>query len=183
MVGMDQNLCELVERSGYDLRDAAKHPRVAVQVDDKLQPMALGPEVPVIAPGLAPLHLELQDIGKLYEGDRRPPDFSKRPPPDYELFFMTIERAAADFCKLTRRHELDREFERVYGVLRKRPDGRDANILFTYLRAAARLYMSLHPVSKSELEAVIDRLRKSAATFAMGPTSRNYFETIRQYVL
>ncbi|MBI3891204.1 MAG: hypothetical protein HY303_06700 [Candidatus Wallbacteria bacterium] len=180
---MDRDVAQYLEASGYDLRGLVKLPRVAIQVDERGQPMKLGAEVPIVAPTLAPVLCELKNVSALFEGDAVPPQFAKGPGKEYEPFFMTIERAAADFCKLTGRHELDREFERVYGILRKRPDGKDDNPLYSYLRAALRLYMSIHPVSRAEFEAVIDRLRKSAATFAIGAASRNYFETIETYVL
>lgn len=180
---MNHEIARKLRESGYDLQGLARLPRVAIQVDDRLQPVILEREVPIIAPGLEPIILELENVSELFEGDARPPDFSKGPPKAYAPLFMTIERAAADFCKFTRRHDIDREFERVYGVLRKRADGKDSNPLYSYLRAAVRLTMSIQPVSRAEFEGVIDRLRKSAATFAIGQVSRNYFETLETYVL
>jgi hypothetical protein len=50
----------------------------------------------------------------------------------------------------------------------------DANPLFSYLRAASRLYLSLRDVSRAEFEAVANRLRVSARTFSAGIDSTNY---------
>jgi len=54
----------------------------------------------------------------------------------------------------------------------------DANPLFSYLRAAARLYLSLRDVSRDEFEAVAERLRRSAKTFASRLDSTNYYRLV-----
>jgi hypothetical protein len=118
--------------------------------------------------------LPLEPISQLWTGSAVAPDFSFAPPPEYEPFFILIEATAAEFCDATGRPERDREFERLYRLLRRRPDGVDANPLFSYLRAAARLYLSLRDVSRAEFEAVANRLRVSARTFSTRIDSTNY---------
>jgi hypothetical protein len=54
------------------------------------------------------------------------------------------------------------------------------SIVVSYLRAAARLYMSRNEISSAEYEAVMTRLAKSARTFATPPISRNYVATLRE---
>jgi hypothetical protein len=50
----------------------------------------------------------------------------------------------------------------------------DANPLFSYLRAAARLYLSLRDVSRAEFKAMANKLRVSARAFATRRDSTNY---------
>jgi hypothetical protein len=118
--------------------------------------------------------LPLAPISQLWTGSAVAPDFSHAPPPEYEPFFILIEATAAEFCDAMGRPERDREFERLYRHLRRRPDGVDANPLFSYLRAATRLYLSLRDVSRAEFEAVARRLQRSARTFSTRIDSTNY---------
>ena len=100
----------------------------------------------------------------------------------YLLFFMLIERTAFDFCATTKRAERDEELRRLYQQLRRRPAALDDNPLFSYLQAAARLYMSLRDVSRAEFEAVAQRLSRSARRYADGPGSRNYIRLLSQHL-
>ncbi len=63
-------------------------------------------------------------------------------------------------------------------MLRRRPAGRDRNPLFSYLQAAARLYLSIDSRSGAEHEAVVGRLARSAKTLALGQSSRNYLRHV-----
>jgi len=120
--------------------------------------------------------VRLLKVSDLWTGEAVPPDFERGPTPEYVLFFALIERTAADYCACMGKRTRDREFERLYERLRGRPDGTDPNPLFSYLRAAARLYMSLRDVSRAEFEAVARRLKRSARTFSDGDTSTNYLD-------
>lgn len=88
------------------------------------------------------------------------------------MFFAMLERAVIGYCRSSGRAGYDAEIERLYTHLRRRPDGRDANVLFSYMQAATRLYMSMFDVSQAELDAVARRLSQSAGRFADGPTSK-----------
>ncbi|MDY7225775.1 hypothetical protein [Hyalangium rubrum] len=120
----------------------------------------------------------LQSISQLWKGSALPPDLSVAPPPEYEPFFLLLEATAAEYCDATGRPERDKEFERLYRLLTRRPDSVDPNPLFSYLQAAARLYLSLREVSRAEFEAVADRLRHSAKTFASRLDSTNYHRLV-----
>ncbi len=122
--------------------------------------------------------LPLRSISQLWTGSATPPDFSVAPPPEYEPFFLLLEATAADYCDATHQPERDAEFERLYRLLSRRPDSADSNPLFSYLRAAARLYLSLKDVSRAEFEAVTDRLRRSAKTFTSRLDSTNYYRLV-----
>jgi hypothetical protein len=134
--------------------------------------------VPVMDEDDRVVWLPLQSISQLWTGSAVAPDFSRAPPPKYEPFFILIEATAAEFCDAAGRPERDREFQRLYRSLRRRPDGVDPNPLFSYLRAAARLYLSLRDVSRAEFEAVADRLRVAAQTFASRLDSTNYHHLV-----
>lgn len=122
--------------------------------------------------------LTLRPVRELFRGDRKAPDLAHGPTPDFEPFFMLLEYTVVQFCEADRRDETDQEMERIYTLLRRRPDG-DGGRLCSYLRAAARMYMSVRDVSAAEYEAVMKRLAKSARSFSMPPLSRSYLATLR----
>ena len=124
------------------------------------------------------VELTLRPVRDLFTGDRRAPDLSRGPTPELEPFFMLLEYTVVRFCDADGRDETDQEMEQVYTLLRRRPDG-GGGMLFAYLRAAARMYMSVRDVSAAEYEAVMRRLTKSARSFSMPPLSRNYLATLR----
>lgn len=172
---MDPNAITALERAGID----PTHPellRVPTVLGEEGRVVTLDHDLPV--PVMDELDrvvwLPLLPISQLWTGSAVAPNFSRAPPPEYEPFFILIEATAAEYCDATGRPERDREFHRLYRALRRRPDGLDPNPLFSYLRAAARLYLSLRDVSRAEFEAVADRLRVSAQTFASRLDSTNY---------
>ena len=123
--------------------------------------------------------LVLRPVRELFTGDRRAPDLSRGPTPELEPFFMLLEYTVVRFCEADGRDPTDQEMELIFASLRRRPDG-EGGRLQAYLRAAARLYMSMREVSQAEYEAVMTRLTKSARTFSTPPISRNYLATLRQ---
>lgn len=171
---MDPAAVTALERGGIDPRrpELLKVPialgeqRTVVSLDEL--------PVPVMDEEGQVVWLPLPPISHLWTGSAPAPDFSHAPPPEYEPFFILLEATAAEYCYVVGRPERDREFERLYRHLRRRPDGEDPNPLFSYLQAAARLYLSLRPVSRAEFEAVADRLRQTARAFASRLDSTNY---------
>ena len=172
---MDVKAIETLQRAGIDPA-RPELLRVPTALGEQGRVVSLDHElpVPVMDSEGRVVWLPLAPISQLWTGSTPAPDFSFAPPPEYEPFFILIEATAAEFCGATGRPERDREFERLYRHLRRRPDGEDANPLFSYLRAASRLYLSLRDVSRAEFEAVADRLRVSARTFATRLDSTNY---------
>lgn len=171
---MDQEVVDQLRASGFDVTCRVRIPHVPIAVSFDGRVLPIKEEVVLTTSSGAPLAVDLKPITELFAGDRTPPDFADGPPHDYVPFFATIELTAADYCSVLECVEVDREFERLYRHLRRRPDGSHRNPLFSYLQAAARLYMSLHDVSQAEFEAVVRRIERSARTFSMGSTSRNY---------
>lgn len=138
--------------------------RVPVQVTDEVDVVLAGRRVSVTLP----------PARDLYRGDRRPPDFADAPTTGYTGIFLTIERTARLFCDTTGIRVRDVEFQRIYDLLRRRPDATDPNPLHGALSAAIRLRMCLEPISRDEIDAVLRRLAKSARRFSDGPSSTNY---------
>lgn len=123
--------------------------------------------------------VSLRPVRELFAGTARAPDLSSGPTPKLMPFFLFLEMIVVRFCEEDGRDQTDQEMERVYSEMRRRPDGRPASRLHSYLRAAARLYMSKNDISEAEYDAVMRRLTKSARTFSMSPISRNYMATLR----
>ena len=176
---MDSTVVDALRVAGIDTSDLVRLPPI---IDPDTAPdgrvLPLGEEIPIIG-GPArerAARVRLRSIPELWVGDATPPDMSDVPPRAYMPFFEMVEIAAFAYCLLTGRWSTDKEFERLYDLLHRRPDGSDDDPLFEHLQAAARLYMSLRDTSRSEFEAVLRRLARSARRFAEGHTSRNYAE-------
>lgn len=177
---MDRHVIEVLAGAGIDTTIEDCFPVIPVRVEGG-KPVPLDVEVPV-KNGDALALVPLQSIPNLFAGSATPPSFAKGPTDEYVLFFTLIERTAVDYCTVTSRAEYDEEFDRLYRLLRRRPDGRDGNPLFSYLQAAVRLYMSLRDVNQQEFEAVLQRLAQSARRYTDGPSSKNYFRLLEEHV-
>jgi hypothetical protein len=149
---------------------------IAVDVDGK--PVSVGAEVRVAMPDGDTTALVLRPTRELFAGSAPAPDLSRGPTPKLEPFFLLLEFTVVRFCELDGRDQTDQDMETIFAELRRRPDGKGGR-LFTHLRAASRLYLSLREVSEAEYTAVMARLTRSARTFAMAPISRNYLATLR----
>jgi len=176
---MDPNVIAALEKAGMD----PGHPellRVPTVLGEarRVLPLEGDLPVPVKDDEERVVWLPLRSISQLWTGSTIPPDFSVAPPPVYEPFFLLLEATAAEYCDATNQPERDAEFERLYQLLSQRPDSTDSNPLFSYLKAAARLYLSLRDVSRPEFEAVADRLRRSAKTFSSRMDSTNYYRLV-----
>ncbi len=169
---MDRDVVSKLAGAGLDTGSRLS---ILIMMSTAQEVIPVGSEV-LVSNGEASVDVELRGIRDLFVGDVEAPDFSAGPTAEYESFFMLIELTAADYCSCRRQVETDQEFERLYRLLGKKPDGRDANPLYSYLRAACRVYMSVKNVSNQEFSAVLERLRVSARTFGHGSFSRNYWE-------
>lgn len=175
---MDVEVKAALERAGFQAKQTELL-RIPIEVSPLGQAKPLGEEVPVMeagSPGLA--LVTLKPCAQLWTGTAVPPSMAGTPPEEYQPFFLMLEMTAADYCATTRKAVPDAEFERLYRQLRRRPDGTDANPLFSYLRAAARLYLSLRDVSRAEFEAVAQRLSQSGRHFSTHVGSTNYYQLV-----
>lgn len=178
-VAVDQEVIATLRNAGVPTEIGQELPPIPIAMDEKGSPVVIGDDVPVHAPDGRVITVKLRPVSALFTGNTVPPSFSDGPTPEYVYFFLLMEQTAANFCVTTKRVERDTEFEAVYNHLRRRPDGKHANPIYSYLRAAARLYMSLADVSQAEYEGVVDRLRKSAKHFALNATTSNYYQLIK----
>jgi hypothetical protein len=179
-IDMDGAVVDTLVAAGIDVSLREAPPAVAIQRDAKGRARPAGDDVMVMSPdGERMAEVRLKRAGELFTGSAVPPEFTRGPTREYLMFFTIIERTAMQYCAVTDYPETDEEFHRLYRRLNRKPDADDHNPLFSYIRAAARLYMSLKDTSRAELEAVAARIAKAAKTFRMGPTSRNYFEQTR----
>jgi hypothetical protein len=172
---MDLKAIIALERGGID----PAHPELlkvptALGEQGRVVPLDQDLPIPVMDDNQRVVWLPLEPLSQLWKGSALAPDFSRGLSPEYEPFFILIEATAAEYCDATGRPERDREFERLYRHLRRRPDGVDPNPLFSYLRAATRLYLSLRDVSRAQFEAVANRLSGSARAFSTRLDSTNY---------
>jgi hypothetical protein len=176
---MDPNVVTMLGRAGLGTA-SPELLRVAIVLGEEGRILSLSQDmpVPVLDGEDQVVWVPLLPISQLWAGARQPPDFSFAPPPSYEPFFTLLEATAAEYCSALGRPERDREFERLYRRLGRAPDSEDSNPLFSYLQAAARLYLSLGEVSQAEFEAVAERLRRSAKTFALSLLSTNYHRLV-----
>lgn len=174
---MDLYAIEQVKTTGLELDPRKSLLVVPTQCDDDDRVVPLGDEIPLLV-GKKLVMLRLKPITALFSGNEKAPSFSQGPTPEYVLFFAAIERVVAEATSLMRPIPRDVEFERLYRLLKRHPDGKDKNPLFGYMQAAVRAYMSLVDVSRDEFEAVVSRLALSAKHFSCGPTTANYFEIL-----
>lgn len=115
----------------------------------------------------------------LFRGDTQPPSMSGEPPPAYMPLFFFIEKHVITFSQAVG-DKTDAEFEEAFSNLRRRPDGRPLSDLHSFLWQVAAGLIGIRPVSAAEFDAIFGRLARSARTFQMGLSSRNYIDLLRQ---
>ncbi|WP_375766122.1 hypothetical protein NR798_31060 [Archangium gephyra] len=173
---MDLRVRQELERAGLAL-DWPERLQVAIQFTQQGQAISLGEEVPVVDESWTMAQVKLEPISRLWTATDMTP-FLMQTPPHHESFLGLLESTAGIYCTAMNRPETDAEFERLYRLLRRDPDGEDAHPLFSYLRAAARLYMSLRSVSRGEYEALTYRLARMARRFRSHEGSTNYHRKV-----
>lgn len=174
---MDLTVLTKFDDAGIDKTFQTSVPTIGIRVDHQGYLQPVGDDV-LVVDGDNVARVRFKKISELYTGTKTPPSFRDGPTGEYVLFFAVIEATVIDVCRARGRAEYDTELERLYTHLRRRPDGHDANPLFSYMQAAAQLYMSSFDVSQAEFEAVCRRLSRSAGHFSLGPTSTNYCRVV-----
>ena len=179
---MDQEVVTQLEKAGIDTTFEKHFPSIAIRVDEKTSAVLPLDFIVPVQSGEKLAAVTLKPLSQLFVGSRQPPSFAQGPTDEYLPFFIVLEMTAVDYCKCSDKVPYDVEFKRVYRELRRRPDGTDPNPIFTYLQAAARLYLSLREVSRAEFEAVAQRLSRSASRHSQGVGSRNYFRNLSEHL-
>jgi hypothetical protein len=124
---------------------------------------------------------QVPSLRNLFRGTKTPPSISEMEhyPVEYVALFYIVEShilLAMDIIG----NKTDQEFEEIYSNLRRRPDGRSLGVLHDLAWQAAAFMLGTHAVSEAEFDAVFRQLTKSARTFKMGPSSRNYVDYLRR---
>jgi hypothetical protein len=174
---MDAQVVATLAAAGLDVSLNGVLPFIHVPDADASGRVPLVESLVTVEVGEGIVALELKTIPQLFTGTRVPPDFKHGPTAGYETFFVLLETTAVAYCSVCG-PEYDREFERVYAQLRRRPASADKNPLLSYLRASASLYLSLRDVSQAEFEGVVQRLSRSAGTFHTDLISTNYLQNV-----
>ncbi|MCY1076807.1 hypothetical protein [Archangium lansingense] len=173
---MDLTVIQDLKHAGLEL-DWPERLQVPIQFGAHGKALPLGEEVPVADDSWTTVQVKLKPISQLWSvADKTP--FLLRAPPHHEAFLHLLQSTAVIYCTAMDKPETDAEFERLYRMLRQRPDGLDCHPLFSYLQGAARLYMSLRSVSRAEYEALLQRLGKLAQSFRSHEDSINYHDKV-----
>ncbi|MGC4122225.1 MAG: hypothetical protein QM765_48115 [Myxococcales bacterium] len=174
---MDSQVISELEKAGLDPKLEKRFLTVPVTVDEVTgKPKPVGKDV-LLLNGEQPVPVALKSVSELFTGNKQPPSFASGPTKEYVNFFAMVEFTALEYLHAAGL-ERDEEFVRIYNLLRRRPDGTDANPLFSYLQAAARLYMSLFDISQAEYEAVFNRLTRSAKGQMEDAASTHYIRML-----
>ncbi len=173
---MDLKVVRELKQAGLAV-DWPERLQVPIQFGAQGKAVPLGEEVPVADDSWKMVHVKLEPVSRLWTvADRTP--FPLRAPPHHEAFLHLLQSTAVVYCTAMDKPETDAEFERLYRMLRQRPDGLDSHPLFSYLQGAARLYLSLRDVRRAEYEALVQRLGKLAQSFRSHTASVNYHDKV-----
>ena len=173
---MDLKVRQELQRAGLEM-DWPERLQVPIQFGPNGRALPLGEEVPVADDSWTTAQVKLKPISQLWTVSEKTP-FLLRTPPHHEAFLHLLQSTAVIYCTSMDKPETDAEFERLYRMLRQRPDGLDCHPLFSYLQGAARLYMSLRSVSRAEYEALLQRLGQLAQRFRLHADSTGYHDKV-----
>jgi hypothetical protein len=173
---MDLSVRQELERMELEL-DRPELLQVSIEFGPHGQPIPLGEEVQVLDESWTPAQVRLKPITQLWTTAEVTP-FLLRTAPQHESFMVLLQSTAFIYCSSMGQPETDAEFERIYRKLRRYPDAVDHHPLFSYLQGAARLYLSLRDVSRTEYEALTRRLGNLAERFCTHTGSTNYHRQV-----
>lgn len=179
---MDQEVSDVLARVGVCLspRAAKVHvvPVIALQIQDDHGVLPLTDIIPIGTSDNHVIEVKVRALGELLTGNIQ--GFSSdRPPVDYADLLFMLMWTAVRYCYHAQVEIRDVEFSEIFNHLRRRPDGTHSNPIFSYLRAAVRVYASLVDLSKCQFESVMNYLRIAARRHADGHTSTAYLATMR----
>lgn len=120
---------------------------------------------------------DVDSLCSLFRGNRQPPVLGDYPEA-YNDSFILFDLHVLEISKLVGVPR-DAEMRELFATLRRRPDGRSLGVIHDYLWQAAALILGTRPLSQAEFEAILARLERSCRTFEMGPTSRNYIDSLQ----
>ena len=117
----------------------------------------------------------------LFRGDAAAPDSMEMKfyPDEYHSFFFDIESNLVMLADLDL-PPTDQQFVEAYSTVRRRPNGKSVSSLHDMVWQCTCLALALQPWSAKECEAVLAQLARSARSFRMGASSRNYMAYLKQ---
>ena len=123
----------------------------------------------------------VSSLRELWRGDKKPPADMSHYPKEYVPMFFFIERQArlADEMGGGLR---DLQFEEIYSMLRRRPDGKSLGPVHDYLWQVAATLLGMRVLSQAEFEEIFGQLARSCRRWAMGATSRNYMDYLKEHM-
>lgn len=118
-------------------------------------------------------------LASLFRGHAAPPASQEGIQQYYTPFIAHFEQAVVQLAEGLEADPTDEDMERVFSQLRRRPDGKGLTLLQDAVWQCAAYSLAHHEIGAAEFEAILRRLTRSAATFRMGPVSRNYITSVR----
>jgi hypothetical protein len=118
-------------------------------------------------------------LQELFRGNEEPPPDIDKYPEDYVPLFWFVEKHVVAMAHLAD-VPTDAQFEEWYSNLRRRPDGRSLAPFHDYLWQVAALLLGIYPLSRAQFEGLFGALARSASTWRMGYSSRNYVQYLRR---
>ncbi len=169
------SLRDAIQAAGLDLANF----QVALPTNDTGERMEVRDRHRIfLSDGKKVAEWSVRSLRELFRGDKVPPSMMKYPE-EYTPVWYFIEShvlaASEKVGDLT-----DKEFEEIYAMLRRRPDGKSLGPMHDYLWQAAATVLGARPLSQAEYEEVIGRLARSCGTWQLGLASRNYLAYLRR---
>src|SRR5437879_979564 len=97
---MDPTVVDALRSAGIDPDLARLVPSVGIEVDEHGEILPVADDVVLLGGERKKrsADVRLRKVSELWTGDAVPPDFPREPTAEYQFFFGTIERTAADAC-------------------------------------------------------------------------------------
>jgi hypothetical protein len=174
------SLRQAFEREPLDLRKLLRAALPARKTEEGgfEIPETMDREVIHITDGESACLWETKSLRALFRGDAQPPQLGDYPTA-YNGSFALLDLHAVEISHFIGDRR-DEEMLEIFSTLRRRPDGRSLGIAHDYMWQAAAIILGTRPLSQAEFEAICSRMERSCRTFRMGPTSRNYVNSVRQ---
>jgi hypothetical protein len=118
-------------------------------------------------------------VRELFRGDKPPPADISHYPPEYVPYFFFVENHLLTYGDAIG-DPSDQEFEEVYSMLRRRPDGKSLGVLHNFVWQIAAALLGTHLLSAAEFDGIFGTLTASARKWGIRPISRNYMAYLRQ---
>jgi len=121
----------------------------------------------------------IDSLRGMFRGSKEPPSMERYPEEYAPLFFIVERNLLSAVASSYSRDITDDEIERIYDIIRRRPDGRSVGVMHDVVYQAAAFILGIRSLSQLEFEAIFRQLARSARGWKEEPGSRNYIEFLR----